>query len=219
MHEHFKYVFSLYLVYRPIKASCTTVWPNQKVSALLDRKCSQLKFNTRLKQLPLFTTSDHYRVRALSWMCGQCIDCKGGKKWPHTLARRRETVMFGHGGSEVLVWRKKSQAQTLSIHTLASLIGNVGEGFPPPAAVILISWVSRDETPVTYCLIICTSPEINFDVKCLWVGGSGGGEEGGQLYLWPRCLPHAAISKRKRERRIVWHSHPHIVNEESLTYF
>lgn len=175
MHEHFKYVFSLYLVYRPIKASCATVWPNQKVPALLDRKCSQLKFNTRLKQLSLSTTSDHYRVRALSWMCGQCIDCKGEKKWPHTLARRRETVMFGHGGSEVLVWRKKSQAQILSIHTLASLIGNVGEGFPPPAAVILISWVSRDETPVTYCLIICTSPEINFDVKCLWAGGSGGG--------------------------------------------
>lgn len=46
MHEHFKYVFSLYLVYRPIKASCATVWPNQKVPALLDRKCSQLKFNS-----------------------------------------------------------------------------------------------------------------------------------------------------------------------------
>lgn len=207
MHEHFKYVFSLYLVYRPIKASCATVWPNQKVLALLDRKCNQLKFNTRLKQLSLSTTSDHYSVRALSWMCGQCIDCKGEKKMASHFGRR-ETVMFGHGGSEVLVWRKKSQAQILSIHTLASLIGNVGEGFPPPAAVILISWVSRDETPLTYCLIICTSPEINFDVKCLWAGGSGvgwggGGREGGQLYLWPRCLPHAAISKRKRERSIV----------------
>lgn len=99
------------------------------------------------------------------------------KNWPHTLARRREAVTFGHWGSKGGFGGKKPEcdcSQILSSHTLASLICNVGDPFPPHAAVILISWVSRDKTPLTYCLIICTSPEINYDVKCLWAGGSGG---------------------------------------------
>lgn len=69
--------------------------------------------------------------------------------------------------------REGLEAKIPSIHSLTFLIGNAGDAIPPHAAVILISWVSRAETSLAYCLIICTSPEINFDVKCLWASGSG----------------------------------------------
>lgn len=117
MHEHLKYVFSLYLVYRPIKASCATVWPNQKVPALLDRKCSQLKFNTRLKQLSLSTTSDHYSVRALSWMC---IDCKGGKMASH----------FGPKERDCHVWARRQWGTGLEEKVPSTNPEHSHSGFP-----------------------------------------------------------------------------------------
>lgn len=97
-------VFSSCLVYRPIKASCATVWPNQKGPALLDSKCSQLKFNTRLKELSPPTTSDHYRIHALSWMDGQCIDRKKpashfGPKERGCHVRARTAARGGFGGN------------------------------------------------------------------------------------------------------------------------
>lgn len=98
-------VFSSCLVYGPIKASCATVWPNQKVPALLDSKFSQLKFNTRLEQLSQPTTSDHYRIHALSWMCGQCIDCKktGLTRWPEGERLSRSSMAAAREGSEAKI--------------------------------------------------------------------------------------------------------------------
>lgn len=90
-------------------------------------------------------------------------------------------------------------------------------------AVSLITRVSRAKTSLAYCLIIWTSPEINFDVEFLWVSclgprqGGWGVEVAGQLRMWAKCVRHMQRYEREHERggvgvREVARSLPHIFN-------
>lgn len=78
---------------------------------------------------------------------------------------------------------------------------------PQCTAVSLITRVSRAKTSLAYCLIIWTSPEINFDVEFLWVSclgprqGGWGVEVAGQLRMWAKCVRHMQRYERAWERR------------------
>ena len=78
---------------------------------------------------------------------------------------------------------------------------------PPCTAVGHITQVSRAKTSLTHRLIVWTSPEINFDVECLWASSSGptrGKEVAGQLRLWAKCVCHMQRYEREHERGGVW---------------
>lgn len=174
------------LVQGQLRAHCVTVWPNQKVST----PRQQMQPIKAQHQSETAVTAHHKWSLLHTWaeLNVRSVYRLQKKLTSHFGPKERDSHVQAQ-------WRWEGlEAKIPNIPTLPFLIG---DAVPPRAAVILISWVSRAEAPLTRCLIICTSPEINFDVKCLWASGSG--PRGGQRCLWAKCLPHAAISKRREE--------------------
>lgn len=195
-----------------LRAHCVTVWPNQKVSALLDSKCSQLKPNTRVKQLSLLTTSDHYCIRGLSWMCGQCIDYEKTDLtlWPEgerlscssTVAVRQGLeARIPNIQSEFPFWQCR-RCRSAMCGSNPHLMGQQNRGLTPRTA-----WSSVQGRKLTLMCNIC---------------GRVAQVHGGVSYVCGRSVCHMQQYQRERERSNMYEgerSHPHILNEESLIYF